>query len=639
MFAGSSKSTNAAIPEGTRTPVIELSDTEPEAETLLSAQEETDEAMKALETSSVGSLEDSTGENTCNHIDMTFDYLNAGALVLERTGIPPEQGSQTALQESDRNIIHISDEDSCTEETTPYTRQPGKHIFSQSRSNASTRLKTSVKSLSRHGSSREMPIVVETTPIDSRPAKPSAGPVYSIFQPRQRTQEPRAPTGQRQLVAPYPDAEAQHVRGPQTERICAPHEFFSLSKEAGSSRAILETQSLPEICRNVSVSREQAPRLQALDVDRHSYIETIPPQDQAVPSIARLLRHAEDVSGSEKDGSSAQTHQQWADRWRPKRADEVVGNEQRALYLRDWLTALRVQNGTVDSPSSSQSSMNSRGKKRKLARRKRPQVVRHVKKRRGGALDDLMQDFVAPDDLTESEDEVSTAPSSDFDDFAFCQEMAARINGGSTDVSRGSSPPAGLSEDDTPTPSFARRRRLGHQLKNTILLAGPSGSGKTAAVYACADELGWEVFEVYPGIGERNGASLNRLVGDVGRNHLVTSNRPRTPDVANLKLVQKTRVANRFAKASRRIADSSDVESALDEPDSTESHPPVETATTESSQPVVNQSLILVEEVDVLYRTDSNFWPALINIIKDCRRPVVLTCNGEPGYHMCTSTR
>ncbi|EGO27518.1 hypothetical protein SERLADRAFT_446751 [Serpula lacrymans var. lacrymans S7.9] len=58
-------------------------------------------------------------------------------------------------------------------------------------------------------------------------------------------------------------------------------------------------------------------------------------------------------------------------------------------------------------------------------------------------------------------------------------------------------------------------------LTNTILLSGPPGCGKTAAVYACAEELGYEVFEVYPGIGRRNGASLDSLIGDVGKNHLI----------------------------------------------------------------------------------------------------------------------
>ena len=58
-------------------------------------------------------------------------------------------------------------------------------------------------------------------------------------------------------------------------------------------------------------------------------------------------------------------------------------------------------------------------------------------------------------------------------------------------------------------------------LTNTILLAGPPGSGKTSTVYACAEELGWEVFEVHAGIGKRSGGSLTSLIGDVGKNHHV----------------------------------------------------------------------------------------------------------------------
>ncbi|KIY49206.1 hypothetical protein FISHEDRAFT_25929, partial [Fistulina hepatica ATCC 64428] len=63
-----------------------------------------------------------------------------------------------------------------------------------------------------------------------------------------------------------------------------------------------------------------------------------------------------------------------------------------------------------------------------------------------------------------------------------------------------------------------------NDLTNTMLLVGPFGSGKTAAVYACAEELGWDVFEVYPGVGRRNGANVENLVGDVGRNHIVHQN-------------------------------------------------------------------------------------------------------------------
>jgi hypothetical protein len=43
----------------------------------------------------------------------------------------------------------------------------------------------------------------------------------------------------------------------------------------------------------------------------------------------------------------------------------------------------------------------------------------------------------------------------------------------------------------------------------------------------------------------------------------------------------------------------------------------------------VAQSIILLEEVDVLFGEDVNFWPAAIKLINKSHRPVVLTCNGN----------
>lgn len=48
----------------------------------------------------------------------------------------------------------------------------------------------------------------------------------------------------------------------------------------------------------------------------------------------------------------------------------------------------------------------------------------------------------------------------------------------------------------------------------------------------------------------------------------------------------------------------------------------------EQHEATARQSLIFVEEVDVLFKEDVNFWGALINLIRDCKRPVILTCNG-----------
>jgi len=91
-------------------------------------------------------------------------------------------------------------------------------------------------------------------------------------------------------------------------------------------------------------------------------------------------------------------------------------------------------------------------------------------------------------------------------------------------------------------------------------------------VYACASELGFEVFELYPGMGRRSGKDLAGAVGQLTRNHMV------------------------LGDARARIRD------------------------------MPHQSLILQDEADVLFDDDIGFWPAVAELMSDSLRPVVLTC-------------
>ncbi|KAF8351453.1 P-loop containing nucleoside triphosphate hydrolase protein [Amanita rubescens] len=254
-------------------------------------------------------------------------------------------------------------------------------------------------------------------------------------------------------------------------------------------------------------------------------------------------------------------HQLWTEKWRPKLAAEVLGNEKSASYLRDWLRALTLEIGELASPDGGEKGKG-KGKGTKITKGvKRPRVVRAVdkreRKRRRIDSDDEDDSWIAYDD--ESEEEIPTENEEE-------QDVKVSSNGANT---------------------FG-------QLTNTIILAGPPGSGKTACVYACAEELAWDVFEVYPGIGKRNGASIDNLIGDVGKNHLVRK--------------VTTRPGN------------------VDE-DLNGYFGFLESAKLENSSTTPRQSFVLLEEVDILFKDDSNFWPAVVNFLRDCRRPVICTCN------------
>lgn len=119
-------------------------------------------------------------------------------------------------------------------------------------------------------------------------------------------------------------------------------------------------------------------------------------------------------------------------------------------------------------------------------------------------------------------------------------------------------------------------------LSNLILLVGPVSSGKTSSVQAIANELGWDIFEVYPGIGKRSSKDIERYVGDVGKNHLVlgasSDSKGKDPFSMFKSVKIPAIVANGQSKEAAPLAQKT------------------------------RQSLILFDEVDIVYREDKEFW-------------------------------
>lgn len=103
---------------------------------------------------------------------------------------------------------------------------------------------------------------------------------------------------------------------------------------------------------------------------------------------------------------------------------------------------------------------------------------------------------------------------------------------------------------------------------NVLVLHGPPGSGKTASVYAAGAELDAVVLELNAG-QRRAGRDLLAMLDGISQSTLVHS-----------------------------------------------------ASTTKDSR----DSIILLEEVDLVYEADAGFWPALDQFARVSRRPVVLTC-------------
>ena len=133
------------------------------------------------------------------------------------------------------------------------------------------------------------------------------------------------------------------------------------------------------------------------------------------------------------------------------------------------------------------------------------------------------------------------------------------------------------------------------QTVNAVVISGPHGCGKTAAVYAVAKEMGFTVFEVNPG-SRRSGKDILDQVGEMSKNHLV--HQQKASNVDGTLFFQRC---------------NSNGKSMEDGPEKTQQI----------------QSLILLEEVDLLFEEDKQFWSTVMALIAQSKRPIIMTCNDE----------
>ncbi|CAI5724363.1 unnamed protein product [Hyaloperonospora brassicae] len=130
-----------------------------------------------------------------------------------------------------------------------------------------------------------------------------------------------------------------------------------------------------------------------------------------------------------------------------------------------------------------------------------------------------------------------------------------------------------------------------------FILEGESGAGKSAAVYACAEELGYEIIEINAA-QNRSGKSVVELAGEA------------TQSARVLHVGAKAGMKKTKHKKKRRRHSTS--RKSLEQPTA------------------ASLSLVMFEDADLIFDEDKGFLSAVCSIAKHAKCPIVVTCTQLP---------
>ncbi|KAK3711972.1 hypothetical protein LTR37_009284 [Vermiconidia calcicola] len=341
-----------------------------------------------------------------------------------------------------------------------------------------------------------------------------------------------------------------------------------------------------------NITKRVAPELSVMLARTDEDELSKPSQPAAHPALHKLLDSMQ-CSLTAFDEGRGETLS-WTQKYAPLTAADVLQPSREMSVLKEWLLSTTVT--AVESMPKPESKNRSSFEPRPRKKRRRKQ-------------DDL-DDF-----LVDSDEEVN-----DMDVLADPEDLVSASN------------------DRKGAKSIVQMAGDGSRLSNAVLLSGPHGCGKTAAAYAVAKELGFKIFEINP-CEKRSGKDVLERVGDMAENHLVKHHGIDTGELSSMEepsrneeAFQRDLASGRQGKMNAFFKPKAEVKAAI--PKTKPAKAKIKTL--ESLQKALKkppkdqqQSLVLLEEVDILFKDDKDFWTAVLKLIETSKRPFIMTCNDE----------
>ena len=410
---------------------------------------------------------------------------------------------------------------------------------------------------------------------------------------KRKEAEVRIPKGE-QTLTPYVDVVQAYQKVDEVSRRLHSREWLEFRRPL---RRIMTGHGLQEAVRRQLASKLSTPYQDETNIQDEDELDNPQVNQSLVHSAIRHVYKDIATSLTAFDKFECET-QDWVHKYAPACADQVLQPGREALILRDWIRTLTINSvdfRAVHATKTRESSVSSR------------KATTKRKRRRAEELDGFVL-------------------SSDEEANELCQVTDSELRNTSSSMLRKS---AFRSRDAGGTGN-------GEQVTNAVVISGPHGCGKTAAVHAVARELGFEVFEINPG-SRRSGKDILDKVGDMTRNHLVkhthsdqgadAKEEAETMNLLSEKLKQdldsgRQGTMNSFFKSKETPKKSSSKRKRKPEKQTAQNVP----SRKHQSQ---KQSLILLEEVDVLFDEDKAFWATTLELLVQSKRPFIMTCADE----------